>query len=228
MTEIRCTIAGCGKRDPETGERTPRLAQYGFTCESCFDRYVEMLPEVIDMYALLPDLLDPDTAERAATAEKIHSNAPIASPAGARLDVIAMLDYRTAENIATGGPLDVLGVLESWTRMIREERRMKPSTQASITTEVNFLSAHATWCAAQSWIGDMVDEVRQVWQQLRHATGRGPDPILGHCGKSYGDGECGGAIRQIPGELSMTCGKCGEVWETPVERARGTLMMRVS
>lgn len=224
MTTQTCVIPGCGKRDPDTGERQPRVAAYGMTCDRCFERYCEWLPEIIEMYAIAPEFVDPDTRLK----EEVGRSGGLSpvSPEGARLDVIGGLDSRTMWS--ADDSWDWLGVLEEWTRMIREERGMSAGGPASITTEVNFLSAHAQWCAAQPWVDEMYGEVRQVWQQLRMATGRGPDPILGYCGRDTPDGECGGAIRQIPGQLTLMCGRCREVWETPEERARGTMMMRVS
>lgn len=225
----RCIIPGCGTKGDD-GQRQPRIATIGLVCDRCLDRHLEQLREIVDLYALLPDMIDPSTGEQA-TGPKVSGTPD--PPANARLDVIAMLDPRSRARVAgddDGNDLiDTLGVLAQWVRLAREERNLPtPTTRPTVTSETRFLRGNASWIAAQEWADELYREVREAWAALRSATGRGPDPILGWCGILVADGECGGPIRQVPGELALVCGRCKTKWETPEQRARGTLMMRSS
>lgn len=198
--------------------REPKTAADGLhVCPHHHRWLADSIDDIVVTFALLPHFYEPGTAIDDGHQVKGKRVDP---PAPVRLDVVALLDRRTiAKN--PGDIVPVLAILESWARMIREERRITACTkQATVTSEAGLILAHLDWASAQPWIDDLAKELRDVKSALHSAIGdHAPRPV-GTCPIVTEDGECGGKLYQDRyGGLSVTCRRCGETWgETELRR----------
>lgn len=193
--------------------REPKSAADGLLVCRHHRRWMgETIDDIVITYALLPDFYEPGTAIDDGHQVKGKRVDP---PAPVRLDVVALLDRRTiAHN--PGDLVPVLAILESWARLIREERQLQPcKRQATVTSEAGTILAHLDWISAQPWIDELARELREVKAALHSAIGdHAPRPV-GRCPVVHPDAEgaCDGALYQDRyGGMSVTCRRCGEVW----------------
>ena len=127
--------------------------------------------------------------------------------------------------------LPLLEILESWERVIREDRGLSPygvasaerqsqyagtPTQSALTGVVRFLQAHHDWvCAENSF--DLIEYSRQIrlcrkavarWDMTMEPPGwRVPCPTV------TDDGDCGYVIKVQRGEQVAYCRRCDRDWE---------------
>ena len=198
--------------------REPKLPLPGsYLCRGHATWLVESLLDVVEIAALLVEFTEPGTAVddgRQVRGKRVDPPAPV------RLDVIALSDRRTIWQ-SEGDIVPVLAVLESWARMVREERDLQADGVATITGEAMLLHAHRDWIGAQPWVDELVRELRDVRSALHNAIGDHAPRSVGACPVVDPDhGECGGRLYQDRyGRLSVTCRKCGETWgETELRR----------
>lgn len=208
MTETNCVLT----------HREPKTAADGTLLCPGHHRWMHAsLVDIVDTYALLPDFYEPGTAVD--DGQQVRGKR-IDPPAPVRLDVVALLDRRTVARYP-GDIVPVLAVLESWARMVREERSLeRPKTRATVSTEASLLVAHLPWIAEQPWVDELAKEIRDVKSALHSAIGdHAPRPV-GTCPVVTEAGECGGKLYQDRyGGMSVSCAKCGEQWgETELRR----------
>lgn len=200
--------------------RDPKNAANGLLICTHHRRWLtESIDDIVITYALLPHFYEPGTAVDDGHQVKGKRVDP---PAPVRLDVVALLDRRTiAQN--PGDLVPVLAILESWARLIREERQLQPcQRQTTVTSEAGIILAHLDWASTQPWIDELAKELREVKSALHSAIGdHAPRPV-GTCPVIHPDHdtECGGRLYQDRyGGMSVTCRKCGETWgETELRR----------
>ena len=209
MTETNCVLT----------HREPKTATDGTLLCPGHHRWMHStLVDIVDTYALLPDFYEPGTAIDDGQQVKGKRVDP---PAPVRLDVVALLDRRTiAHN--PGDLVPVLAILESWARLIREERQLQPcKRRTTVTSEAGTILAHLDWASTQPWIDELAKEIREVKSALHSAIGdHAPRPV-GTCPVIHPDtGDCNGKLYQDRyGGMSVTCRKCGETWgETELRR----------
>ena len=210
MTDSNCLLP----------HREPKTAADGLLICRHHRRWMgETIDDIVVTYALLPHFYEPGTAVDDGHQVKGKRVDP---PAPVRLDVVALLDKRTV-NRHPGDLVPVLAILESWARMVREERRLQPcQRQATVTSEAGLLAAHMDWISAQPWIDELARELRDVKSALHSAIGdHAPRPV-GRCPIVHpdADGACDGPLFQDRyGRMSVTCRRCGETWgETELRR----------
>src|SRR5690606_10839463 len=94
-------------------------------------------------------------------------------PAPVRVDVLDLVDDRYG--VRSDGSMDrrgTLGVLESWARLVREERRMaQPSTPATVVNECAFLHRQVDWSCEQPWVNEFYREIRSLARDLSTVIG---------------------------------------------------------
>lgn len=199
--------------------REPKTATTGtYLCPGHYRWMLAGLRDIVDSYALLPYFFAPGTAVddgRQVKGKRIDPPAPV------RLDVVALLDPRTMARYP-GDIVPVLAMLESWARMVREERDLdKPKAKATVSSEACLLLTHLDWIAEQAWVDELAKEMRDIKSALHAAIGdHAPRPV-GTCPVIHPDnGECRGKLYQDRyGGMSVTCTKCGETWgETELRR----------
>ena len=209
MTEVNCVLP----------HREPKGAVHGsLVCPGHARWLHSTLVDIVDSYALLPHFYEPGTAVD--DGQQVRGKR-IDPPAPVRLDVVALLDRRTVARYP-GDIIPVLAVLESWARMVREERQIQaPKARATVTSEAALLAKHLPWILEQPWVDELAKEIRDVKSALHSAIGdHAPRPV-GTCPVVHPDaGECGGKLFQDRyGGMSVTCRRCGETWgETELRR----------
>lgn len=197
----------------------PRIVGQGLVvCEWHYREYRDAIADLVDLYALLPTMLDPSSAPDA-TGIKPKRTDP---PAPLRLEVVALMDPRTQTSDTS---MHVIGVLGSWAGMIREELNLAQPAVETMTSAQRTLVKHAVWCAGRGWFNDMRTEVLDVVKALRTVTGMHPPKPVGRChlpGKD--DEKCNGHVFEIEGTGGLRCSRCRAQWVTPQEIARFDLI----
>lgn len=130
------------------------------------------------------------------------------------------------------GTTTVLEVVESWCRLVREERQMAQygpwsaavartgragyaGTTTTLVAATGFLRAHVDWAIRQPWVDDMADEMRACARALRHLDAdREPTGTVVPCPTvSVEAGDCGCRLRISERDV-VRCPRCGREWDT--------------
>ena len=109
--------------------------------------------------------------------------------------------------------MSILGVLNGWARVVREERDLAEPEQITITGERDLLSRHLDWCAAQPWIDEMFGELRQLRAALKSLNGTEDDKPVGRCYLLIDGEECAGPIWMDQAAGHAHCGRCKNTWD---------------
>lgn len=201
MTKSNCVIC---KRDP-------RQAVNGLLCRGHDTWLRHVLTDIFEAYALLPHFFEPGTAVddgRQVKGTRIDPAAPI------RLDVVALLDRRT-KRLHPGDPVPVVGIIETWVELVREERALdKPKRPEYLNRLLDVLERNHDWIVAQMWVDEYAREMRECRAALHSAIGDHAPRSVGRCPVILAGGaECAGPLHQDRyGRLSVTCARCGSVW----------------
>lgn len=214
-------------RPSETAQRavcvlqhvTPKTATDGLLCAGHASWLADTVADIPVAYALLALVEEPGSGEPGVKVKRMDPPAPV------RLDVVAMRDRRTV-HLEPGDPYPVLYVVESWARLVREERHLAvPTVPATMTSEANLLIVSLDWILAQPWVDDFAAEVRRAARCLHDALGEHAPRPVGRCPVVWDDGECGGPLYQDRyGFWRVTCGWCGAVWDEDELRRLGLVM----
>ena len=204
--------------------RTARAAPRDtYVCLGHRQTILDTLTEIVEISVLMPYFLEPGSSVddgRQVKSKRVDPPAPI------RLDVVAQSDLRTIQR-SSDDIFPVLAVLESWARMVREEREYQPTPgPATIVGESNLLHTNVDWIITNTWVVDFASELRQARTALREAIGdRGPRPV-GSCPIVYPDaGICGGRLFQDRyARLAVSCSRCGESWDETELRRLGLVI----
>lgn len=193
--------------------REPKQAtEAALVCPGHHRWLADSIDDIVCTYALLDDFYEPGTAVDDGHQVKGKRVDP---PAPVRLDVVALLDRRTVARYP-GDIVPVLAILQSWAKLVREERDLEPCRrQATVTSEAGTLLGHLDWIIAQPWVDDLAKEIREVKSALHSAIGdHAPRPV-GTCPVVHPDhGECGGKLFQDRyGRMAVSCRRCGAAWD---------------
>jgi hypothetical protein len=190
--------------------KDPANARQGLVCDS-HQRWIKStLVDILESLSLLPHFYEPGTAiddGRQVHGTRIDPAAPV------RLDVVALLDRRT-QQWHPSDPVPVMAVIESWARLVREERDLEiPTGPAILSEEVQLLTRHQDWIITQAWVDDYASEIRAIQTALRNAIGDHAPRAVGKCPIVTEHGTCAGNLYQDRyGRLAVACRRCGEVW----------------
>lgn len=213
MSDRPCVI-GCQVTrtlDDGTTKRVPRLTESGYLCDPCRDRLDSWLANtgIPEDYALLGFVALPGSVEKAPGSKTGKRADP---PAPVRVEVLDLVDDRQGwRSDGTTDGRGVLGLIESWGRLVREERGMRiPTAPATLTGECAFLHKQLDWLCSRPWIDEMYHEIRAAARELSTAIGYPwPQPI-GRCPEL----DCGEPLWMPPeGANAVICGKCGAQWK---------------
>lgn len=175
-TTSRCTICD---HDTQLGR---------FACEWCTTDMRRLLREIELYVAWLPLLAVPGRyGSTGGRSPGFGSRPP------ARLDVLVALDPRTrlfsdrefdpvTDDDEDNAPRSVLGALESWSRMIREELgQEQPTKPATIGSEITHLLGAVESCAYLEWVDEFADYIKGEHRRLRSLVGDRPPSPLAPC-----------------------------------------------
>lgn len=205
-------VIGCKstkRLDDGTSKRVPRQSAVGYLCQQCHDRLAEWLggeESVAAAYAWLPMVADPGSVESDLGAKHgTRSTAPVPI----RMEVLDHTDQR--HGWRTDGTTDrrgTLGLIESWGRLVREERHMQiPTAPATVSGECAFLLRNLPWIAEQRWVDEFYAEIRQHAKELDTAIGHPWPTPIGSCPS------CSEPLWMPPdGGDRIECRSCGAYW----------------
>jgi hypothetical protein len=189
VSEFKCTVCARDLRDDDLP-----------ACRGCLRRLDERLEDIPLRYAQLPDFLAPGSAS-----DGSGRRFPLESKPPIRLDVIDQTYWGSVDS--------VLGKLESWVRIIREDRGWSPPKgQATVSGEVAFLRRQLDWLAEQTWLRDLYVEVGDILRRLRTLEGdRGPTGF-GNCPVVLDNGVCGNRLFAPLYGDTIKCRACLTEW----------------
>lgn len=175
-------------------EHPPR-ANVGHICRGCVERLRDWLTEIIELYAGLPDVIEPGSVPDD-TAAHGHVKKRPASPAPMRLDAWAMVHdrerlYRTGH----GSDLpDVPAVVADLAYRVGDDLGVVPPGDLgeTLSGSVTFIAGRIEAVASSPWIDELDAELRWVRRMLRQAHGN-PQP-LGRCISVVDGRDCGGQV----------------------------------
>lgn len=138
--------------------------------------------------------------------------------APARLDVLVLTDPRSRardeEDPDGNRGRSLLEVLGSWAATVRDERKLAATDRYDVDADRRLLamSLHR-WIVSREWVDEFFLEVRDVWAQVKAATGQsaGPRPVRA-CPELVGDpsARCNGPVWLD--KDAAWCGHCAAAW----------------
>ena len=184
-------------------------------CDRCQLRLREWLQAIPLTYAMLPSFLAPGSVS-AGPDDKGGRHKVSHSPAGARLEVVDLLDVRNGESASA--------LVGKWARRLRQERGLSPQANPTVVTECALLLAHISWLAAQSWVTECYADMGDLHRALRDAVGDYRQKPVGECTVLTDDGaECGGPLMPQP-YGGVVCTRCRARWGFDELRRLGLLL----
>ena len=213
------------------GHEQRREAEVGFLCLWHRNGLTIATTEITRLWYDLALIVEAGTAPKDETPKTKHLKAAEA-PAPANLDVLALRDPRshvaaippTVENYGYGDPSSpippVLTVVAGWVLCLAEERPLSASLPRSVIAQLDLLALHHDWIAAQPWVDDYSNEMRDLRDALkltvRDHTHR---KIDGRCQLPTETGVCGGVLLSENGSGVIRCTACRANWVTPQQQA---------
>ncbi len=200
--EVTCAAPTC-RRGPSQG----RL------CHTDADRLGQWLVDLGDDWRALdatPTSASPSTGGR--------GGGLASQRAPARLDVLVLTDPRSRarddEDPDGNRTRSLLEVLGSWADTVRGERGLAATGRYDVEVDRRLLAIHLQrWVVHQAWVDEFFIEIRDVWAQVKAATGQssGPRPVRA-CPAVVGlpAGRCGGPVWLD--RHAAWCGHCGTAW----------------
>lgn len=202
----------------------PRRAQTGsLICTKHDHALRDDLRDIEILYALLDHVTEPGSVvmdELVRYAKRPDPAAPM------RLEVAVLRDQRTTWDVNQPDAVSVLAVITSWATIVRDDMRLTPPAQATLTSELGTLRAQHDYVTAQAWVDEYAREIHRAAQALRHVCGEHDGQPVGRCQVIHDDDtECGGPL--FPdryGLMRVRCARCGETWDQDDLRRLGLLL----
>lgn len=196
--------------------REPAQAADGLhVCLRHYTQIPRWLDDILDGWAMLPMFLLPGSSADNAN----HRGKQVDAAAPVNLAVVSLWDRRTAP----GNPLETI---ESWARLVREDRNLTtPTTPANLFGEISLLKAHNEWLCAQPFVDEYHAELKERRREIRLVVGE-PTPVsVGRCPIVDAAGACNGRLYQDRWSyLAVACGRCGTRWEEDDLRRLGLVL----
>jgi len=173
-----CQVQGCD-----------RDARHRYACDTCVDRTRRHLRE-IEHYTTI--IRCTKTPGRGTIGTR---RAPGFKSCGPGDDTkISADDVRTR---STGDGVDdrddvmsIVGTVHGITLALCEELGEPAPRGVDLNREIGWLLGKIDWCATQSWVGDVADNIAELHAQTRRLAGDGPPSAVGPCLQRG----CGGTV----------------------------------
>ncbi len=215
-------LNGCHTRPDTDGNRHPvQTEDPSLVCRACEDRLLDWLDDIPTTYLLLPAFIEPGSVDGNPESKTTKAANP---PVPVRLEVLDLLDERHGRRWQGTAAADdrrgVLGTLESWARMVREERKVAtPVDAATVAGEAACLRRHLLWICEQPWVTELYTDIKTLHRDLADAVGDYRPRPVGRCENITEDGDCGGPLLPSKWATGVHCVRCGAQWtESDLER----------
>jgi hypothetical protein len=212
MNQPRPCVFGCRDRQ---GVLNPAAPGH-HTCTRCADKLAAVLAAIASTYAQLQTVAELTPGGRGHTGTR--------RPPGPRSPAVDGLIVHGDARSKWDGQFGALATVESWARMVREERgSAAPAGRVTMRRELDTLRFHWDWLLGQPWVDEFAGEMRRVLAALK-AAGRLTPPVLriGACsvvvlivGLPNGttvDLACGATLRVRVGDTDVRCRNCRTIW----------------
>jgi hypothetical protein len=205
-----CIVPRCNRGD----SRPHETADDRFACGNCVTALRHTL-RGIEVYAHLLNIMVMPMQGRGERHSPGYGSRPPTN-----LDRVVALDYRSR----TGGEGDddeerptrsILGTLHQLARWIREEQDIAAPRNITITTEIGYLLGAMEFCAHQTWIDDVANDLRDLHAQVRRQANDQPPAPFGRCPTLLDEGECGAPLYMPTTGDSVHCHACNREWRRP-------------
>lgn len=170
------------------------------------------------------------------------------APAPADLDVLTLLDARTATwrvhrvylaeelwpycdvpTADTSAPMaNILAIVAGWVMCVAEERPLTATKlPQSVLAQLDLLERHHDWIAGQAWVDDYMREMDEAGKALKAVLHDRTHTRIGWCPveREDGAGACRGALLKENGSAVIKCVECEVSWVTAQDQARLSLML---
>jgi len=161
----RCPAARCTHAQRATRSRTQETTGGPGLCGSCVDRLQVDLRGLLDIYQDAEHALTrPPTSLR----QRVSGSRPVG----------IVLDER-----ALAVRSEMTDLLNSWVRMIVDERRIQRSGERDVRSLLRFLAQHMDWLARHPAVADFMEEIARLIESSNGMSGPGPARLipLGRC-----------------------------------------------
>jgi hypothetical protein len=210
----------------------PQNVDVGFLCRWHRGRLDSTVCDIRTDWFDLALILEAGSAPKD-TAPKTRHMKSASPPAPANLDALVLRDPRThAAKLPKvqqdGKPTDmskpipaVLTIVASWVLLVADERPLTTVLPSSVIAQLDLLTRHGDWIAAQPWIDDYYLEISELRKALKTALRDKSSVRIGSCYLPTADDQaCGGALLRENGSATVKCFRCRSAWTTPQELAR--------
>lgn len=142
-TPVRCVAGGCDDGPELDGNLGPRIARTGLLCQRHYDRLERTLAEWTATVSALRSILG-STGQGGGDKIRRTKGSP---PLPLNVNAHDHLEHMTA-------------LLDSWVRLVAEERGLRGPDNSDRCS--GWLLGQLPWVAAQPWVDDLDDEVRDA------------------------------------------------------------------
>ena len=210
-----CVCTECLIADKPVHAPLQSQTDLGLLCEKCVKNLRRMLREIPDLYATL-DV----TPAAAGPGEGLRHVRVSGSPALARLDVVALMDPRTAATDSSGEAWDgsayIPNEVGTWALLLAEERGVATRI-ATMYEAARFLTDWIAELCASEWVDECYDALVDAEKLLKRAHGDVRVKPLGKCINVYErDGEmvaCNGTLYAPDWGVEFRCRTCGRRYD---------------
>lgn len=195
------------------------LPRYGMVCTACHIRVDDLLGEIADLYATLPEHLE---RGRVAGGQKVSGSRE--APLPLRIDPLDLSMPAREPNPTPqsrlhpedhAGAMSVASRLDSWVRDWREVRAMSEHPpDPTVVVLVGWLRNRLDWaCDHHPAVDEFAVEMRQVHGALRAVVGIRSDRVyIGQCPVIDERGTCGAPLTADPYLDAIRCPRCDTLW----------------
>lgn len=202
-----CQVRGCAHD-----------ARHRYACDACVNRVRRHLREIETYTTIVRHTKQPGRGnDGTRRAPGFGSRSP------ANDTKLAADDTRS---LSTGDGVDdrddvmsIVGTIHGITLALCEELGEPCPERPDLTREIGWLLGLVDWCATQSWVGDVADNIAELHAQTRRLAGDGPPGPVGPCLRHGCDGTVYPALIDDPqhprtGRIDGgRCGTCGHCYD---------------
>lgn len=187
------------------GHVEPTERFVGYACRRHYHWLDRTLNEIVELFALLPEVLLPGPAnggDRHATR--------FGSPAPGRVEVMALTDKRVrgiGDSTKDDDIPDVPGALYGWVQVLIEEHQLADVPDGSVASSIRILRRERHWIARQEWLDIFAEEMTDLHRAVSRGVGDSMWPrSIGKCPN------CGSPMYATVGVDEARCRRCKSVW----------------
>lgn len=187
----------------------PHIEGYvGYLCRRHYGWVDRTLAEILELFALLPDVIVPGPGG------DTRSGTRVGSPAPGRVEVMALTDPRGIHEWIDDPDAipDLPGALALWLRVMAEDRpewskHGLDNWDGTLASTVRILRKERNWLAQQPWVDDYANELSDLHRAVARGVGdtMWPRPV----------GKCPNCTRPMfitVGVDEISCKGCHSVW----------------